>query len=138
MNFTLVETFSTSHTFQLWRNFQFLRICHMDKFELSPHVEKHQISPHLSCGEILNYSTCGEIFRFLRICHAYKFEISPHDKFFSTYLTCDTCDKYQVCPLYPSCSSLVHTCVTGAVMESGGGGGRVQLPSSAQWPQTSH
>ena len=36
-------------------------------------------------------------FIFLHICHAYKFEISPHDKFFSTYLTCDICDKYQVC-----------------------------------------
>ena len=35
-------------------------------------------------------------FRFFHICHAYKFEISAHDKFFSTYLICDICDKYQV------------------------------------------
>ena len=35
-------------------------------------------------------------FRFLHICHAYKFDISPHDKFFSTYLICDICDKYEV------------------------------------------
>ena len=35
-------------------------------------------------------------FRFLHICHAYKSEISPHDKFFSTYLICDICEKYQV------------------------------------------
>ena len=81
-----------------------------------PDVEKLQIYPHMSCGKILNYSTCGEMsdfstsvmwknwkllrmwrnYRFLDICHAYKSEISPHDKFFSTYLTCDTCDKYQV------------------------------------------
>ena len=67
-----------------------------------------------------NYSTCGEMsdfstsvmcrnlkllhmwrnFRFLHICHAYKSEISPHDKFFSTYLICDICDKYQVCSIY--------------------------------------
>ena len=38
--------------------------------------------------------------RFLHICHAYKFEISPHDKFFSTYLICDICDKYQVCVVF--------------------------------------
>ena len=36
-------------------------------------------------------------FRFLHICHAYKFKISSHDKFFSTSLICDICDKYQVC-----------------------------------------
>ena len=35
--------------------------------------------------------------RFLHICHAYKSEISPPDKFFSTYLICDICDKYEVC-----------------------------------------
>ena len=36
-------------------------------------------------------------FRFLHICHTYKFDISPHDKFFSTYLICEICEKYQVC-----------------------------------------
>ena len=35
-------------------------------------------------------------FRFLHICHEDKFDISLHDKFFSTYLICDICDKYQV------------------------------------------
>ena len=70
---THLKTFSTSYTCQLWRNFKFLHICHVEKFEITPHVEKFQIS------------------------RAYKSEISPHDKFFSTYLTCDTCDKYQVC-----------------------------------------
>ena len=63
---------------------------------------------HARCGETSNFSTSvmwrnlkllnmGRNFRFLHICHAYKFEISPHDKFFSTYLTCDICDKYRVC-----------------------------------------
>ena len=82
----------------------------------TPDVEKLQISSHLSSGEILNYSTCGEMsdfsisvmwrnlkllrmwrnFRFLHICHEYKSEFSPHDKFISTYLICEICDKYEV------------------------------------------
>ena len=36
-------------------------------------------------------------FRFCHISRAYKSEISPHDNFFSTYLICDICDKYEVC-----------------------------------------
>ena len=140
----------------MWRNFRFLHICHVEKFEITQHVEKCQISPHLSCGKIGNYSECGEIsdlstsvtrrnlrllhmwksldfstsvmwiflnystwwemsdfstsvmwrnlkflhmwrhFWFLHICPSYKFEISQNDKFFSTYLICDICDKSQV------------------------------------------
>ena len=37
-------------------------------------------------------------FRFRHISHAYISEISPHDKFFSTYLICEICDKYEVWP----------------------------------------
>ena len=64
------------------------------------------VSPLLTLRDTLTYieafstsQTCQmwRNFRFLHICHAYKFEISPHDKFFSTYLICDICDKYQVC-----------------------------------------
>ena len=54
---THVEAFSTSHTCQMWRNFRFLHIFHMAKFEITPHVEKFQISPHLSRIEIWNFST---------------------------------------------------------------------------------
>ena len=35
-------------------------------------------------------------FRFCHIYLAYKSDISPHDKFFSTHLTTDISDKYQV------------------------------------------
>ena len=63
---THLKTFSTSYTCQLWRNFKFLHICHVEKFEITPHVDKFQIS------------------------RAYKSEISPHDKFFSTCLAGDT------------------------------------------------
>ena len=52
-----LKTFSTSYTCQLWRNFKFLRICHVEKFEITQHGEKFQISPHLSCIQIWNFST---------------------------------------------------------------------------------
>ena len=41
----------------MWRNFRFLHICHVEKFEITPNVEKFQISPHLSCIKIWNFST---------------------------------------------------------------------------------
>ena len=37
------------------------------------------------------------IFRFFHICYVWESNISPHDKFFSTYLICEICDKYEVC-----------------------------------------
>ena len=98
----------------------------VEKSKISPHYiyarcEKFQISPHLSCGEIWHfyYDRCGEfsdfstsvmwrnltfltwqmwrIFRIFHICYVWESNISPHDKFFSTYLICEICDKYQVC-----------------------------------------
>ena len=45
-------------------------------------------------------------FRYFHSCHAYKSKISPHDKFFSTYLICDICDKYQVCEYHYSVSTI--------------------------------
>ena len=68
----------------MWRNFRFLHICHVEKFEITQHVEKCQISPHLSCGKIGNYSECGEISDFstsvmhinLKFLHMTNF--SPH------------------------------------------------------------
>ena len=36
------------------------------------------------------------IFRFFHICYVWESNISPHDKFFSTYLICEICDKYEV------------------------------------------
>ena len=47
-----------------------------------------------------------EIFKFRHISRAYKSEISPHDKFFSTYLICDICDKYEVWVGGPLTSSI--------------------------------
>ena len=35
-------------------------------------------------------------FRFLHIFHVQTFEISPHDRFFSTDIICDICDKKEV------------------------------------------
>ena len=52
----------------LWRNFRFLHLCHVKKFEISPHVEKLQNSPHLSRLEIWNFFTwqifCPPIYRW--------------------------------------------------------------------------
>ena len=75
-----ISDFSTSvmrrnlKLLDMWKKFRFLHICHVEKFESTPHVEKFQISPH-----------------------AYISEISPHDKFFSTCLTCELFDKYELC-----------------------------------------
>ena len=54
---TYIKTFSISYTCQMWRNFRFLHICHVEKFEITPHVEKFQIFPHLSCTKMWNFST---------------------------------------------------------------------------------
>ena len=51
-DFRHMEAFFTSQTCQMWRNFRFLHIFHMAKFEITPHVEKFQISPHLPRIEI--------------------------------------------------------------------------------------
>ena len=40
----------------MWRNFRFLNMTDVEKFEVSPQVEQFQIYPH---GEILNFSTYG-------------------------------------------------------------------------------
>ena len=60
---TYVKIFSTSYTCQMWRNFRFLHICHVEKFEITQHL-KCQISPHLSCGKTLNYSTIGDTLNY--------------------------------------------------------------------------
>ena len=36
-------------------------------------------------------------FLFFHICRVWKSEIPPHDRFFSTCLTSELCDKYEVC-----------------------------------------
>ena len=66
---SLSLSFFTSYTCQMWRNFRFLHICHVENLK-SLHKWRN--------------------FRFLHICDAYKSETSPHDKFFSTCLAGDT------------------------------------------------
>ena len=43
----------------MWRNFRFLNMTDVEKFEVSPQVEQFQIYPHDRGGEILNFSTYG-------------------------------------------------------------------------------
>ena len=92
-----MATFSTSHTCQMWRiwnfstsvlwrhlkflhmckNFRSLYICYGEKLEISPRVEKCSISPQLSYMESWKFSTW---------------------QFFSTNNLSDISDKYEVCP----------------------------------------
>ena len=75
-NFSTSVMWRNLKLLNMWRNVRFLHISTMWRNLKLLHMWRN--------------------FRFLHICHAYKFEISPHDKFFSTYLICDVCDKYQV------------------------------------------
>ena len=78
---------SPHHTCQMWRNFRFLHIFHMAKFEITPHMEKFQISPHLSLIEIWNFSTwqiflhmSGRWYRWqISGMHLENFQLPPQD-----------------------------------------------------------
>ena len=58
-----------NHTWYLSRIpriYPWRKICHVEKFEISPHDRcgEFPISPHLSYEEIRNYSICGEFLDF--------------------------------------------------------------------------
>ena len=58
-----------------------------------------QIHPHLPCEDILNFSKCGEILEIYTSIIWRNQKFLHMTDFFSTYITCDTCDKYEVCSL---------------------------------------
>ena len=92
---TYVKTFSTSYTCQMWRNFKFLHICHVEKFEITQHGEKFQISPHLSCIQIWNFST-WQI--FLHISNLwYLWQISGMAKYHTWYFLRSRCYLPDTC-----------------------------------------
>ena len=90
-----VETFSTSHTCNRWRNFRFVHICDVDKLEISPYVDKLEISPYVDKLEISPYVEKLQISPYLS-----HLEISPHDKFLYRYIG-GIVDKYEVCSTWP-------------------------------------
>ena len=97
----------------MWRNFRFVHFCPVEKCKrIMTDMEKSKKFSTLhicQMWKVSDFSTSvmwrnltfltwqmWRIFRFFHICYVWESNISPHDKFFSTYLICELCDKYEV------------------------------------------